>query len=75
MKPPCSPGVCSIASQYSASVPLLFPMACENSHMMSGWRWWPDVACPTIAQSGGYMGQVRSLRRWSPAQSHLIAPS
>ena len=28
----------SIASQYSASVPLLFPIACENSHMISGWR-------------------------------------
>jgi len=36
MKPPWSPGVDSIASQYSASVPLLLPIAWEYSHMMSG---------------------------------------
>ncbi len=41
MKPPWSPGVDSIASQYSASVPLLLPIACEYSHMISGCRWRP----------------------------------
>ena len=39
MKPPWSPGVDSIASQCSASVPLLLPIACEYSHMISGCRW------------------------------------
>ena len=42
MKPPWSPGVDSIASQYSARVPLLLPIACEYSHRISGWRWRPD---------------------------------
>ena len=44
MNPPWSPGVDSMASQYSASVPLLLPMACEYSHRMSGWRWSPERA-------------------------------
>ena len=41
MNPPWSPGVDSIASQYSASVPLLLPIACEYSHMIRGWSWLP----------------------------------
>ena len=61
MKPPWSPGVDSIASQYSASVPLLLPIACEYSHMMNGYRWRPERACATIAEMGGYMGQAMSL--------------
>ena len=69
MKPPCSPAVDSIASQYSASVPLLLPIACEYSHMISGWRWRPEAACPTIAAIGGYIGQVTSLARLVAAPS------
>ena len=69
MKPPCRPGVDSIASQYSASVPLLLPIACEYSHMISGWRCRPDRACATIAAIVGYIGQVRSLTPWSLVQS------
>ena len=69
MKPPWSPGVDSIASQYSASVPLLLPIAWLNSHMISGCRWRPDRAWPTIAEIGGYIGQVRSLMPWSLVQS------
>ena len=49
MKPPWSPGVDSIASQYSASVPLLLPIACEYSHMISGCRCSPERAWATIA--------------------------
>ena len=75
MKPPWSPGVASIASQYSASVPLLLPIAWLNSHITSGWRCSPPVAWATRAAIGGYMGQVRSLTRWSLAQSYRIAPS
>ena len=75
MNPPWSPGVDSIASQYSASVPLLLPIAWENSHMISGWRWVPERACATIAEIGGYIGQVMSLTRWSLAQPNRIAPS
>ena len=44
MKPPWRPSVDSIASQYSASVPLLLPMACEYSHMINGCRCRPDLA-------------------------------
>src|SRR5438093_463555 len=58
MNPPCSPGVDSIASQYSASVPLLLPIACEYSHMMSGCRWLPDRAWATIDEMAGYIGRV-----------------
>ena len=75
MKPPCSPGVDSIASQYSASVPLLLPIACEYSHMISGWRCLPDRAWATIHCTGGYIGQVMSLTRWSLVQSKRMAPS
>ena len=49
MKPPWRPGVDSIASQYSARVPLLLPIAWEYSHMIRGWRWVPFVAWATIA--------------------------
>ncbi len=69
MKPPWSPGVDSMASQYSASVPLLLPIAWLNSHMISGWRCSPDRAWSTIAEIGGYIGQVRSLTPWSLVQS------
>ena len=65
----------SIAAQYSASVPLLLPMACEYSHMTSGWRCRPDLAWATIAEMGGYIGQTKSLTRWSLDQSQRIAPS
>ena len=75
MNPPWSPGVDSMASQYSASVPLLLPIACEYSHMISGWRWSPERAWSTIAAIGGYIGQVRSLTPWSLVQSKRIAPS
>jgi len=44
-----------------ARVPLLLPMACEYSHMISGWRCRPDRAWATIAEMGGYIGQVMSL--------------
>ena len=75
MNPPWSPGVDSIASQYSASVPLELPIACEYSHMISGRRCGPFVACATSAPIAGYMGQVMSVTRWSAAQSNRIAPS
>ena len=75
MNPPWSPGVDSIASQYSASVPLLLPIAWLNSHITSGCRWAPLVAWATSAAIGGYIGQVRSLTRWSLDQSRRIAPS
>ena len=75
MNPPCSPGVLSIACQYSASVPLLLPIACEYSHITSGWRCRPERACATIASIGGYIGQTRSLAVWSDDQSNMIAPS
>ena len=58
-----------MASQYSASVPLLLPIAWLNSHMISGWRWSPDRAWSTIDAIDGYIGQVRSLMPWSLAQS------
>ena len=48
--------------QYSASVPLLLPMACEYSHMISGWCCRPDPAWATSDEMGGYIGQVMSLR-------------
>ena len=75
MKPPWSPGVDSIASQYSASVPLPLPIACEYSHMISGQRWRPERACSTIAPISGYIGQRMSLASWSAVQSQRIAPS
>ncbi len=75
MNPPWSPWFDSIASQYSASVPLLLPIACENSHMISGWRCWPPCAWATIAGIGGYIGHRRSLAVWPLDQSNLIAPS
>ena len=65
----------SMASQYSARVPLLLPMACENSHMMSGCRWRPDRAWAMIASMEGYIGQAMSLTVWSLAQSKRMAPS
>ena len=65
----------SIASQYSARVPFELPIAWEYSHMISGWRCRPDRACSTIAEMGGYIGQVRSDPSWSAVQSQRIAPS
>ena len=75
MKPPCSPGVDSIASQYSASVPLLLPMAWEYSHMISGWRCFPEAAWAASEAIGGYIGQVRSEAVCGHDQSNMIAPS
>ena len=75
MKPPCSPGVDSIAAQYSASVPLLLPIACEYSHMISGWSWVPFVAWSTIEAIVGYIGHVMSVAVWALVQSKRIAPS
>ena len=37
--------------------------------MISGWRCLPDRAWATIAEIGGYIGQVMSLMPWSLAQS------
>ena len=54
-----------MASQYSARVPLLLPMACEYSHMIRGWRWRPERACATMASMGGYIGQAMSVTAWS----------
>ena len=65
----------SIASQYSASVPLLLPIAWLNSHITSGWRWAPEVAWATSAAIGGYIGHTMSLAVWPLAQSKRIAPS
>ncbi len=64
-----------MASQYSARVPLLLPIAWEYSHMMSGRRWSPDRAWATIASIGGYIGQVMSVAATSAVQSNLMAPS
>ncbi len=50
-----------MASQYSARVPLLLPMACEYSHMMSGRSRRPEVANSTMALMAGYIGQTRSV--------------
>ena len=50
-----------MACQYSARVPLLLPMACEYSHMISGLVCRPEVAWATIAEIGGYIGQTRSV--------------
>ncbi len=75
MNPPWSPGVDSMASQYSARVPLLLPIAWLNSHMISGCRCAPDAACATIASIGGYIGHAMSLAVCGPPQSNLIAPS
>ncbi len=66
-----------MASQWSASVPLELPIACEYSHMISGWRWSPDVACSTMAAKGRIhrAGQVadRSLvARPVPADGALV---
>ena len=74
-EPALEPVVDSIASQYSASVPLLLPIAWLNSHMISGWRCAPERAWATSAAIGGYIGQMRSLAVWSLDQSNLIAPS
>ena len=52
----------SIASQYSASVPLLLPIAWLNSHMISGCRCAPDRAWATIAAIGGYIGHSEVAR-------------
>ena len=65
----------SMASQYSASVPLLLPMACEYSHMMSGRVSRPERANSTMALMAGYMGQTMSVTRSPPAQSKRMAPS
>jgi len=75
MKPPWSPGVDSIASQYSASVPLLLPIAWENSHMISGRFWRPERAWATIASIAGYIGQTMSDAAAPAVQSNLMAPS
>ncbi len=44
--------------------------------MISGWRWSPDRACSTIAEMGGYIGQVRSrpvlVRGPVPADRALV---
>src|SRR5579864_118965 len=65
MKPPCKPVIDSIASQYSPRHPLLLPIACEYSHIISGWRWLPERSCSAIAEMRGYIGQVMSLTDWS----------
>ena len=75
MNPPWSPGVDSIAAQYSASVPLLLPIAWEYSHMISGCRCVPFVAWSTIEAIVGYIGDVKSLAVWGLVQSARIAPS
>ena len=64
-----------MASQYSASVPLLLPIACEYSHMISGFRWSPERAWSTIAPISGYIGHRMSLAPWSSVQSQRMAPS
>src|SRR4051794_41389749 len=74
MNPPWSPGVDSIASQYSPSVPLLLPIAWLNSHMMSGCRWAPERACVTIAEIGGDNGPTRALAGVSPAPAYFFPP-
>ena len=75
MKPPWSPGVDSIASQYSARVPLLLPIAWLNSHITSGCRCAPERAWATSEAIGGYIGHSRSLAVSADDQSNLIAPS
>jgi len=75
MKPPWSPGLASIASQYSASVPLLLPIAWEYSHRISGRTCASERVWATIASIVGYIGQARSLAPCSAAQSNLIEPS
>ncbi len=64
-----------MASQWSASVPLLLPMACEYSHWMSGLVWVPDMACARHSWSGAYIGQAMSEDRSGSAQPSLAAPS
>ena len=64
-----------MASQYSARVPLLLPMAWEYSHMMSGRSRRPEVANSTMALMAGYIGQTRSVTRAPPDQSKRMAPS
>lgn len=64
-----------MAAQWSASVPLLFPMACEYSHWMSGLVCSPDRACATQSSMGAYMGQAMSEASAGSAQSSLAAPS
>ena len=75
MNAPWSPGWDSIASQYSASVPLLLPMACEYSHRMSGRCCVPDSAWSTIDPMGGYIGQMMSVTFRAADQSKRMAPS
>ncbi len=64
-----------MAAQWSASVPLLLPMACEYSHWMSGLVCSPERACATQSSSGAYIGHAMSEASPGSAQPSLAAPS
>ncbi len=64
-----------MAAQWSASVPLLLPIACEYSHWMSGLVCVPDMACAMHSGSGAYIGQAMSEATSGSAQPSLAAPS
>ncbi|CAM5591626.1 hypothetical protein SCANM63S_07264 [Streptomyces canarius] len=64
-----------MAAQWSASVPLLLPIACEYSHWISGLVCCPDSAWARHSSSGAYMGQAMSDATSGSAQPRLAAPS
>lgn len=64
-----------MAAQWSASVPLLLPMACEYSHWMSGLVCFPESAWARQSSSDAYIGQAMSEATSGSAQPSLAAPS